>query len=362
LFTKETAVVLPLVWLAYLALIEGRRELLKAKWMWASWISLVVVYLFARSRVVPSEPGQGAEHLQTLLHQLPVVIASIGKLALPVRLAPIAIAADTPVWPGVVAILALGALAYTLDGAKRSTMLFAIVALVVPLIPGLFTADKLTLENRLYLPAAGLAVFVAEVGRVVNAERRLAIGAATALTGVAAFMAFRYQPVFANRDAFTAAAVEASPHSSLAHLQRGVYYQQIQQDIDRAAEEYKKSIDSDTTEPMAHNNLGVVWMNKFRWVDAENEFRIELKNNPGTAISLYNLGIVLRNQGRIDEAAAAFEETLKYNPNHLDAMGELLSYYSQKNDAARAAYYMQEMSKRGVKFFSPDQPTSVSPK
>lgn len=353
LFTKETAIVLPLVMLAFVALVDGRRERLKAGWMWGGWIAVFAIYFFARAHVVASTPGAAAEHVQTLFHQLPVIVASFGKLVLPLALAPIAIASDTPVWPGAIAILGLGAVAYVVKDARRPLLLFATVVLVVPLLPVLFTSDKLTLENRLYLPAVGVVIFLAEIGRALHFERRMKVGVGTGMIGLSSVMAYGYQPAFQNRQTFTEVAVQAAPHSSLAHLQRGLVYQQIEHDIDKAGEEYQKAIECDTTEQMAHNNLGVVWLNKKRFPEAEKEFRAELTFHPGTAVALFNLGIAVRQQGRYEEAVRAFEETLRHNPDHVDAMGELLQYYSLAKNAEKEAYYVQEMEKRGVKFFSP---------
>jgi hypothetical protein len=35
-------------------------------------------------------------------------------------------------------------------------------------------------------------------------------------------------------------------------------------------------------------------------------------------------------------------------------MGELLQYFSAKNNTTKADHYIEEMTKRGVKFFSPN--------
>jgi len=45
---------------------------------------------------------------------------------------------------------------------------------------------------------------------------------------------------------------------------------------------------------------------------------------------------------------------VRYNPDHVDSMGELLQYFSAKNNTTKADHYIEEMTKRGVKFFSPN--------
>jgi Tfp pilus assembly protein PilF len=205
----------------------------------------------------------------------------------------------------------------------------------------------LMLENRLYLPAVGLALFVAELARATRPRVAGAVGGA--VLAASALLMLRYQGDFRDPGAFTAAAVAGAPHSSLAHLQRGIWLQRAQGDLAGAAEQYQAAIALDPGETMAHNDLAVVLMAQQRWIEAESALRAELAAHPGLAIAHYNLGLALRSQGRFDEAARAWEEALVHQPDHLDAIGELFADARRRGDEARARRFADQLSKLGVR-------------
>jgi Flp pilus assembly protein TadD len=76
---------------------------------------------------------------------------------------------------------------------------------------------------------------------------------------------------------------------------------------------------------MAHNNLGVILMRGGRLEQAEKQYLLELRVNPGYDNALYNLGLIYAAQGRFSEAAALWERTLAVNPEHPDAREKLRS-------------------------------------
>jgi tetratricopeptide (TPR) repeat protein len=298
-----------------------------------------------------SGAGPITDRMAGIGHQLPSLLSSVGKLVVPAQLSPIAIARDTAAWPGVVGLVLLLGLARAVPAARRPMLGLAAAAMVLPLLPPLLISDKLLLENRLYLPAVGLALFIAELGRAVADRRAFAVAAAVA--AIFGVLSWRYQRAFADAGAFTQAAVAGSPHGSLAHLQRGIWLQRRQRDLDAAAREYRAAIAADNTEPMAHNNLGVVLMNQRRWGEAEEELRQELALHPDTAVAHYNLGLVLRDRGRPDEAVRAWEEALRLDPDHIDALGELMVHAERTGDPMKARQYRDELTRHGAKFLSP---------
>ena len=351
LFTKESALALPLLFFLHARVFKGRPLELRS-WHWAVWGAATVVALFARANVVPSTPGSGADSVQAFFANLSVLVASVGKLFFPIRLAPIAIPRDTPLWPGLVAIAGLAFLASGRWGIRGRAIALGSATILVPLLPALVSSNRLTLENRLYLPAVGVAIIAAEVARALAVKKRvLAWGAAALLAGGAA-IAWPYMASFSDRATFTEASVAASPHSSLAHAQRGLFIHEIEKDEERAGKEYEVAIALDPTEPVVHSNYGLVLMHRMQLAEAEREFRTEMLINPTYAAAYYNLGLVLQKESRADEAAAMFEEALKNDPNNTDSLGELMVHYMQR-DPSKAAHYKAELERRGYRFTGP---------
>jgi len=353
LFTKETALVLPLLFAVYVWSTGLASSWLRTKRLWPWWVLDLAGYAAARAAVGAPHEVSG-KTASTLLANVPVLLAGLGKLCLPLQLSPLATARDAAVWPGFIAIAAIAAAVVAIRPLRRNVLFLAASTFLLPLLPTLFVAERLTLENRLYLPAVGLCIFLAELAAASSPGRRPLLAAVGACV-LAAFVpvTWTYVSAFQDRQTLARAAVDSSPSSALAHLQRGDAYYTIQHDLDQAEGEYRQAIDIDSRELVVHNNLAVVLMARSRFSEAEVELRKELEMNARYAAAHYNLGIVLRKTGRPDDAAIEWERALQSEPNHVNAMGELLVYHSARGEQAKADYYRDQMSKRGMTFVAP---------
>lgn len=99
---------------------------------------------------------------------------------------------------------------------------------------------------------------------------------------------------------------------------------------------------------MAHNNMGVIYMNEGKLDEAALEYQAELKNNPYYDNSLFNLGLVDFRQGKTDEAVKLWEETISVNPDYTDAYKNLIAYYQQKGNQEKMNEYIQILYQRGL--------------
>ena len=298
---------LPVVWIAEARLRERParpwRALLRP-WLLPGWLAALAVYLIARAAVVHAALGQGLgagglsfAHIVTNARLLSV---SLGKLLFAYPLAVLATPQDTPLWPGLVALL-LAAGALWLPGVDRRRALFALGLFVAFIAPSLPASSLLILESRLYLPAIAFVLFVCELASAWRAPPRAApIAAALVLCALAA-VTFRYSASFRDRITFFQEAVRTSPRSSLAHRNLGVTLH-LRGDIETARREYKLALAADPNEPIAHNNLGVIYMSERQLQAAETELRAEIAINPRYAVAHRNLAQVLHALGRDGEA------------------------------------------------------------
>ncbi len=221
LFSKETALALPLLFLALTWAKHPELRLWRRAWPWLAWSGALSLYLVARFRA--TSPGFGIGRL-ALAWQRPVVLVSdFGKLLLPVRQQVLATPEDLPLWPGLIAMAGTVTLMWFLRGLRsRIGGLGALFALV-PLLAGLLGAQVVVLESRLYLALVGVSILAGELSRAAlasNGRGRLTFiaGAATMLV-LFAVAVLAYCPSFRDRERFSRAAIEGSPHSGLAaHL------------------------------------------------------------------------------------------------------------------------------------------------
>jgi len=249
--------------------------------------------------------------LALLVTNLPVLAASLGKVVFPFAPTALAVAADVSAWPGVLAAGGLIAGALLVPGVRGRVVCFGIAAFVALLAPVLAAPGTLLLDNRLYLPACGVLVALAELARAAAfarekpVEPRLFVALSLVLVGVLAAVTAGYEGAFQDRRTFAREAVAGSPHSPLAHFCLGQSYQ-LDGDAEPAFAEYQASLALGPGE-VVHNNLAVLYMAVARWADAERELRAELAMNPRYAKAFANLAIVLRREGRADEAREASE-------------------------------------------------------
>jgi tetratricopeptide (TPR) repeat protein len=304
LFTKESAVVLPLVCLAHVALARPAdwphlRRLLPLGAFALAWAAIVSARFMAHfSRVVWPATQELAPNLRLL-------VTGLGKVLLPVHLSVFAVESDVAIWPGVVASLALSAACFKVPEVRPRIIAFAAAVFVLFLAPVILLPGSLVLDQRLVLPAGGVILAVAEVVRAMRLERGVLAASAIAVMGAFATVTVAFQGAFRDARAFAKDAVDGSPHSGLAHFCLGREYQKAGAD-DRALAEYQVALALGPTE-VANNNIAVIEMAQARWEAAEESLAREIAINPNYGRAHYNLGIVLRHQGRMAEACAAEE-------------------------------------------------------
>jgi hypothetical protein len=318
LLTKETAIAAPLVWMLHLALF-GRfeRAALPKRYgartaLVASWGMAVAGWLVLRPLGIGTA-SRGVAH--AVAANLPLAAASVGELVFPVNPSLLSVSKDMPVGSGILA-LGLGAAAAALvPGVRMRVVALGAAAFVLYLAPTLVAGTTLVLSSRLYLPACGAILAAAEIVRALGLHfegrstvcppASLSVAFSGLIVVALAFIAVAYESTFKDQRAFAKAAVEASPHSGLAHLCLGWAYQ-TDGDGDRALAEYRLALALGSVE-VAHNNIAVIYMAGGDWNDAEGELRSELAVNPRYGRAYRNLAVVLRRRGRPEEARVAEE-------------------------------------------------------
>ena len=278
-------------------------------WLLPGWLAALAIYLIARAAVVHAAAGEGLgtgglsfAHVAANARLLPI---SLGKLLFAYPLAVLATPQDTPLWPGLVALLLAGA-ALWLPGVDRRRALFALglfVVFIAPSLPASNLADPgeppLPPRDRLRAlrvrARLGLARERPARQRSSPAGRPLAVRPGGGDVRATA-------PAFAIGSRSSRRPCARSPRSSLAHRNLGVTLH-LRGDLEAARRAYELALAADPNEPIAHNNLGVIYMSERQLQAAEAELRAEIAINPRYAIAHRNLALVLHALGRDGEAA-----------------------------------------------------------
>jgi protein O-mannosyl-transferase len=300
LLTKETAIALPLVCGAHALLLDpplaGRLAAHSAGWL---------ALIGARLAVWPPSSGSMPLALE-LTRWVRSLLGGLGELALPLRPIAIAVAQDLPVVPGVAALLGIALATVALRGVRRRVVALGVASFFLWLLPPVLATGSLVLGQRLYLPAVGGAVVLAELLRaaapdppVPQAHRVVAAWGGVGLVALAA-VTLAFQGTFRDPRSFAREAVDASPHCALAHFCLGQSLQRDGDD-DRALAEYRTALTLGAVE-VVHNNVAVILMKRALWPEAASELEQEIASNPGYARAHLNLAVVLRHEGKREDA------------------------------------------------------------
>ncbi|MGH7435100.1 MAG: tetratricopeptide repeat protein [Polyangiaceae bacterium] len=320
LFTKETAFAIPLVCVAHAILAPSAAQThAQGTRLGPAYIAGVAVLVVVRLAVRRSDLALAWSDPATVAR---VFLAALGHLVLPVDPAPIYASSDLRLAPGIAAVIALAWATWRVPGVRRGIVALGAAVFGAVVLPVAIAGGSLFLDNRLLLPAVGVAIAVVEIGQAVLRETGTRVAATAAVLIGFAVVSAGYEGAFAGARPFALAAVAWSPRCALARVCLGRSYQGAGED-DRALAEYEEALRLAPAE-IAHNNIAVIYMKRGQWDAAARELDAELTLNPGYARAYFNRAIVLRREGRSAEACADARRAaaLSSDPGRDDLLAE----------------------------------------
>jgi tetratricopeptide (TPR) repeat protein len=353
LFTKETALALPLVAACYSGLL-ARESLLtrRAALLAVGWLAIVIGWLVLRQPAARRPPVT----LETLALNSRWILELLGSVLLPVRLPayPMYSAWGTAI--GVVAVLLLAGAVSLVRRERMRHVLFGVTWFVLLLVPTLTSRTNPAafeyLHHRAYLPLVGLTIVALEVGSALRAGRRVAIALAVILAGLTIVHARQF------RDGVTfwsAAAADAPRSADVRYILGNVLHRHG--DLAGAEAAYRAAIALEPAHPrsspkpnsaLARTNLGGILYSAGRLPEAESEYLRAIEADPRFALAYTSLcGLCLR-QNRLDEAERFCRTALGLQPDAERAMlGLAIIHYIQKRYPESIAR-VDQLRARGV--------------
>ena len=311
LFTKESAVLLPL-FLAYYAL-AIRREVRLPSVLRVScgWLVITVFWFLARAAALKG-PAGGPHYdiARSLYENLPAVLPCLGKALFPFNLSVMPVLEDMSLLPGLAALAVIIGALYASRGADRRRAAFAGLWFLLWLLPSFIRPSGLPpdfTEHRLYVPFIGLLMLAGELAPAsVPRGRTLALLSSALLlfAGVSVYRA-RY---FRDRVSFWENAARTSPGSLMNRTQLGAAYYERGR-YDDAGEAWSKALEMAPCDPAVNLNMGAI---RFQ-------------------------------EGRTDEAAAFWERSLNADPGNKKTLNNLAVLYYERKDYKRTADYVARL-------------------
>jgi tetratricopeptide (TPR) repeat protein len=356
LFTKESALLIPLFTVMYIVLFERKRMLTRQNIYLIPAIILVLLpwYLLRRVALVnPVEYGMESV-VKTIISAWAAVPLYVGKIFVPYNLSVLPTVQDSKIYLGSFVVIVLTALVLMSKQKRWSYILFGTFWFFGFLLPSFvrpsteYVPDFI--EHRLYVPIIGLFFIILEIDFVKNLNlfnKKVAKVAGVLLVLFAA-ITFFHTGVFANKMNFWLNAAKYSPRHPLAHKNLGAMYY-LDGDIVKSEVHFKQSLVLNPTEPMIHNNLGLIYLSKNDFQNAEKEFAQELELYPYYDNAHYNWGLSYFKRGEKAKAEDMWLKTLQINPDHVGAYQNLAVLYYEQGKADLSQKYYTEAVKRGAR-------------
>ncbi len=353
LFTKETAIVLPLLYLLMLKFWGNRPLISKSNVVALSaWGVSILVLIVARNHAIQTSQGaHPVEFLANIPNNLPALLLYAGKILLPFNLSVMPTIADSSIVYGVLTILFIASLFFITRTKFSLLAWFGTCWFVAFLLPVLVVPKESAFfyEQRLYLPLIGVFILLSE----------LTIGNRTAkwyrtfnLVAIASCLVFIplnyvYSLNFSDKLSFWGNATKTSPNSVYVNkIAASVYYKDG--NLDMAETLYIKAKDLNPNEPSINNDLGIIYKDRQAWDKAISCFLAEIQITPSSDKAYYNLAYVYYSVHRLEDAEKNFEKVISLNPEYTDAYQSLALVNADLKDFEKARYYTAEAQKRGV--------------
>jgi protein O-mannosyl-transferase len=347
LFTKETAVIIPVIMggFSILFLKSGWRKLV---FPFFSWIAAILIWILVRSTATLSKDWiSPAGMLQAGIERLGVILQYLGKIFLPVNLTVFPMAGDISLTWGILALAGLVALVIYSKSYTRPLTYFGLFWFIVFLIPVLIVPKSLNdqvFEHRLYLPVIGILIMLSQaVPFTGTSSPKMKIVIVSAIATIFAIQCFIRTGYFSDPVTFWTHAVNGSPHSAYAKTLLGTK-------VEDPAEREKLLKEAYVLDPGLKNlnyYLGKVMFDKKQPDSAEVFLRKELVNNP-IPDAYFLLAQIAFSKNSFDSAAVNLEKVIELNPFDPQANHNLVLLYYQHGHPEKSRRIIQNMQQKGM--------------
>lgn len=292
LFTKETAVLAIPVFAIYIYLVRDRPKVKFDYSLLLSWLIPAIVWYFIRSSVIKAPSDF------EFIKNIPFILQALGKILLPVNLSVLPVMKDTSYIYGFLAAAILAVMYFYTSRENKKLYLFGIIFFLIFLIPALINknpeySENIMLESRLYLPAIGLFIALAQIDflKKLSSHNAAAIVSCILIAGYFAYNTIGYSKNYQNENYFWNNAVDNSPSLDLSFSGIGLINLQ-HENFDIAVVNYKKAIDLNPAKGEYYLKIAYCYTRLNNTEGSEEYYRKALKIFPDDHDANLILGII----------------------------------------------------------------------
>lgn len=354
--SKETALILPIVFISYLLLVEGKRSLNIQNWVLAAaWIAVAITYYFLRKTAIQHFPNNRAFGIRPLFENLRVLPETLGSFVFPFHISVLPSFSLTSTITGFVVMAMIIVIIWKQRKQNRPMVILGCLWFIGLSIPGMMYSQPYGkfaynyLNHRAYLPMIGILLVLMEaVPDTWFSERRKELYlSGGGIVILLCFLAYNQSLNFRSAEEFYSQAIRTNPESALAYSHRGKLraetgnYMEAISDYDNALRLYPdypltynnraeaKGISGDAKEAIADLTKAIelepenaaFYSNRGRWESELGEkdsaladFNRGIQLDPNFSSTYNNRAVLKASIGDLDGSEADFKEAVRCDP------------------------------------------------
>lgn len=361
LLTKETALIIPLLIIFYNRLVA--REGLVSKRpviLTGGWIFVIAVWYFMRQvSLNGTQIGTDTFTLSAFFTNLRVLLEVCGKMLIPIHLSSYPTYSVFPTFIGIAIAMFFFVYILVWHNSVNRLTLFAIVWIVLFILPSLFVhifdAEHRFnyLEYRFYGSTIGFSIFLASVFQN-NIHRFGWIWKILLLVVLFSYsvVTTNYSKIFRDPLSHWEHAIRMSPESADVYYNMGIISMEVAKDPERAKENYRKAIALNGSNPEYHYNLGIIYLRQNLTKLAREEFERTTNLDPSNLFAQYNLASLHFLNNDLQEAERCWKKALDIDSNFVYAEMRLVEVYLREGKHSQAQYYQDRLQRAGYQLQS----------
>jgi tetratricopeptide (TPR) repeat protein len=199
----------------------------------------------------------------------------------------------------------------------------SVTSSVVPIADVIF-------EHRVYLPSVGVFMAITTLVYMImerlkrrrGSTERAVVWVCAVLVVVLSGTTYARNIVWQDEGTLWEDVIKKSPDNSRANYNLGIYYSEKGY-INRAIQEYQRSIKLNPGYAQAYNNLGNALSSQGFVTEAIYHYQTALRLFPNSSLIHFNLGKVYHDQGSMKEAVQEYQAALEIDPRNADIYFQL---------------------------------------
>jgi hypothetical protein len=349
LFTKETAVIIPVATLA-LFLFVFRIPWKKLALLSGSWVVAIAFWTLVRSQATLAFSKSGTSELfRAGIDRLPAIVQYLGKIFFPFNLSVFPMIENITILWGILAVIVLIALVVISRSYKKPLTWFGLFWFLIFLAPVLIVPKSLNdqvFEHRLYIPLAGILMILSQTvvcsAKLSPRYKTAGFGAVILLFAILSF--FRVDS-FKDPFTFWEKAAGDAPNSSYTKMLYGLKIE----DKERQKKILLEAYALNPAEKHIGYYLGKIFMEQKDYPKADSFLKNEtIQPYPQYPDTWFTRADIAYKVNQPDSALAYLRETLRLDPLHEQANFNLVLLLLKLNRPGEARQVANEMKLKGM--------------